>query len=64
MITMQKFVIWIQIALSFTSKQMIFIMKLQKILKLDLILQIMNKIDRYQNEKIKKANGSMKDKSQ
>ena len=64
MITMQKFVIWIQIALSFTSKQMIFIMKLQKILKLDLILQIMNKIDRYQNEKIKKANGSMKDKLQ
>ena len=30
-------------------------------LKLDLILQNMNKIDRYQKEKNKKANGLMKD---
>ena len=35
-------------------KQMIFIKILQKILKLNLILQIMNQIDHYQKEKIKK----------
>ena len=32
---------------------MLFIKALQKMLKLDLILQIMNQIDRYQKEKIK-----------
>ena len=34
-------------------KQMIFIKILQKILKLNLILQIMNQIDHYQKRKIK-----------
>ena len=36
-------------------KQMIFIKTLQKMLKLDLILQIMNYIDYYLNEIIKKS---------
>ena len=35
------------------QKNMIFIKKLQKMLKLDLILQIMNQIGRYQKEKKK-----------
>ena len=33
---------------------MIFIKIMQKMLKLDLILQMMNQADHYQNEKIKK----------
>ena len=35
------------------KKQTIFIKTLQKMLKLDLILQIMNQIDHFLNEKIK-----------
>ena len=35
-------------------KQVMSIKTLQKMLKLNLILQIMNQIDRYQKEKIKK----------
>ena len=38
----QNCVIWVQIVLLYTDKQMIFIRTLQKMLKLDLILQIMN----------------------
>ena len=39
-----------------------FIKTLQKMLKLDLILEIMNQIDCYQKEKGKKVTGLMKDK--
>ena len=42
-----------------TKKQMIFIKTLQKILKLDLILKIMNQIDHWLKEK--KVIGLMKD---
>ena len=38
----------------YISKQMIFIKVLQKMLKLDSILQIMSQIDRYQKKNIKK----------
>ena len=40
---------------------MIFVKTLQKMLKLDLILQIMNWKDQYQKEKNKKVIGLMKD---
>ena len=39
-----------------------FIKTLQKMLKLDLILEIMNQIDCYQKEKGKKVTGLMKEK--
>ena len=53
MVKMQNFV------LLDTKKQMIFIKTLQKILKLDLILKIMNQIDHWLKEK--KVIGLMKD---
>ena len=36
------------------EKQMIYIKTLQRILKLDLILEIMSQLDHYQKEEIKK----------
>ena len=55
----QNCVIWTQ--LHCIHKNMIFIKKLQKILKQVLILQIMNQIDHCQRAKNKKVIGLMKD---
>ena len=55
MVKKQHCVTWMQIVSLYTSKQMIFIKTFQKVFELDLILKIMNKIDRYlkENKKIK-----------
>ena len=55
MVKKQHCVTWMQIVSLNTSKQMIFIKTFQKVFELDLILKIMNKIDRYlkENKKIK-----------
>ena len=55
MVKKQHRVTWMQIVSLYTSKQMIFIKTFQKVFELDLILKIMNKIDRYlkENKKIK-----------
>ena len=53
---MQNLVIWIETASLFMQKQMIVTNKLQKMLKQDLTLEILNQIDHYLNEKLKKTN--------
>ena len=49
-----NFVICIETSSQSTSKHMLFTKILQKMLKQDLILQIMNQIDDYLEEKIKR----------
>ena len=61
MMKKESCVIWTQTVSLYTEKQMIFIKKLQKMLKVDLILQIMNYTGHYQKEKIKKVIGLMED---
>ena len=54
MVEKQNCVVWIQTASLYTQKHMIYIKTLQKMLKPELILQIMNQIGRYPKEKLKK----------
>ena len=60
MVKMQNFVILIQIA-SLLCKNMIFTKILQKMLKQDLTLQILNQTNHCLKEKLKKGAGLMKD---
>ena len=59
MVKNQNRVIWIQIVSLYKQKQIILIKKLQEMLKLDFILQIMNQIDHYLKKKTKKVIGKI-----
>ena len=60
MVKKQSYVISIQTVSLYTRKQMVFLKILQKMLKLDLIFQVMNQIDHCRKRKIKKVIRLMK----
>ena len=63
MVKMQIFVIWVQPASLFMYKHKIFIKLLQKMLKQDLTLEILNQTDQCLKQKNKETIGLMKDES-